>query len=113
MPYIATRAKTIAGRPYQRGELVDTTSLPLPKLATLVRVGYIVQADRADEMAVQPIISSAPEPVIEAPEPVIEVEATEEVGELCPTCGAGPFTNLRLHISRMHESLDDDDEEEG
>jgi hypothetical protein len=71
------------------------------KLATLVRVGLLIPADQGEvrvegsRFAADPLAAAA----AEREAPPAEVPDTE----LCPECGEGPFRNLRLHITRVHE----------
>lgn len=107
MPYVAVKPRKIAGRTYARGEVVDTSALPMPKLASLVRIGLLIQQDQA----VMAGIGSQERAV------VVEDQAIDD-DRLCPICGQGPYQNVRLHITKSHEdeppgeSVEDLDEQE-
>ena len=97
MPYISTKRRKINGIIYDRGEPVNVSALPPHKLGSLVRLGLLVQADRAIEANID--VGDDP------------VEAPTEA--LCPHCGDGPFKRVETHIARIHPDVDDDDEDAG
>ena len=82
MPYIATKSRLIAGQDCARGQVVDTSALTVAKLASLIRVGLLVQADQAPSVGV--------------------TLAPSEESELCPLCDGGPYRRLDLHMNRAH-----------
>ena len=91
MPYVATKPRLIAGHKYARGEAVDTSALTTAKLASLIRVGLLIQRDQAASVDVK---------VVEVP--MVEAEPVEPEGEICPQCDEGPFQRLYMHM-RIHE----------
>lgn len=96
MPYIATKPRKIAGRVYARGEAVDTSALTVAKIASMVRVGLLIQDDQAILAGIE---------TKDEPEPEAVVEAVEEEA-VCPVCGAGPFKRLDKHMARHEEESD-------
>lgn len=89
--YLAGRSNLkLAGKLYRLGDPVDLTNVPIRKIGSLARLGLLVE-----------------KPAVEVPESQqSSVKLDDRVAgsdDLCAICGAGPFRNMKMHVSKMHK----------
>ncbi|MDX1744986.1 MAG: hypothetical protein R3324_03535 [Halobacteriales archaeon] len=113
MPYVATKKVKVAGTQYQRGDLVDTSALSMSKVATLNRVGLLIQSDQAASAGVE---RTADDP---GPAPAEAAAPAEETAEVEIEHLGGPWYQVGAEKVRGKEaaetlaaSLADDSDEE-